>query len=74
MSEFEKIYEENIKHNSFLDKDSVMKSMMESYHLGKLQLMEWLSKNDYLTDAREQLLLEYNHYLNKVKNDKRGTH
>ena len=58
MKNFEKIYEKNIQHNSFLDKDSVMKSMMESYNLGKLELMEWLSKNDYLTDTKEQFLIE----------------
>ncbi len=74
MREFEKIYEENLPHNSFLDKDSIMKSMMESYHLGKSDLMEWLSKNDYLTDTKEQLLTEYNQQLNIIKNDKRGTH
>jgi hypothetical protein len=74
MKKFEKIYEENIQHNSFLDKDSVMKSMMESYNLGKLELMEWLSKNDYLTDTKEQLLIEYNQHLKTIENDKRRIH
>jgi hypothetical protein len=74
MKNFEKIYEENIPHNSFLDKDSVMKSMMESYNLGKLELMEWLSKNDYLTDTKEQLLIEYNQHLKTIENDKRRIH
>jgi hypothetical protein len=74
MKNFEKIYEENIPHNSFLDKDSVMKSMMESYNLGKLELMEWLSKNNYLTDTKEQLLIEYNQHLKTIENDKRRIH
>jgi hypothetical protein len=74
MKNFEKIYEKNIQHNSFLDKDSVMKSMMESYNLGKLELMEWLSKNDYLTDTKEQFLIEYNQHLKTIENDKRRTH
>jgi len=74
MKNFEKIYEENIQHNSFLDKDSVMKSMMESYNLGKLELMEWLSKNDYLTDTKGQFLIEYIQLLKTIENDKRRTH
>jgi hypothetical protein len=74
MKNFEKIYEENIPHNSFLDKDSVMKSMMESYNLGKLELMEWLSKNNYLTDTKEQLLIKYNQHLKTIENDKRRIH
>ena len=67
MKEFEKIYEENIPHNSFLDKESVIKCMMDSYHLGKMDLMEWLSKKDYLSDNKEQLLKEYNNHLNNLK-------
>ena len=67
MKEFEKIYEENIPHNSFLDKESVIKCMMDSYHLGKMDLFEWLSKKDYLSDKKDTLLNEYNNYLNNTK-------
>lgn len=67
MKEFEKIYEENIPHNSFLDKESVIKCMMDSYHLGKMDLLEWLSKKDYLSDKKDTLLNEYNNYLNNTK-------
>ena len=37
----ETIYETNIIHNSFLDKDSIIQAMVESYNLGKSE------SNDY---------------------------
>ena len=67
MKEFEKIYEENIPHNSVLDKESVIKCMMDSYHLGKMDLLEWLSNKDFLSDNKEELLNDYNKHLNNIK-------
>ena len=37
----ETIYETNIVHNSFLDKDSIIQAMVESYNLGKQELINW---------------------------------
>jgi len=61
----EKIYESNIVHNSFLNKDSIIKSMVESYNLGKQELIDWLSEKDYLSDNKQTLLEEYHNHINK---------
>lgn len=63
----ETIYETNIVHNSFLDKDSIIQSMVESYNLGKQELINWLSEKDYLTDDKQTLLEEYNNLINNIK-------
>ena len=52
----ETIYESNIVHNSFLDKESIIKSMVDSYDLGKQDLIDWLSEKDYLSDDKKTLL------------------
>lgn len=57
------IYESNIVHNSFLDKESIIQSMADSYDLGKLDLINWLSEKDYLSDDKKTLLEEYNNHL-----------
>ena len=59
----EEIYESNIVHNSFLDKESIIQSMADSYDLGKLDLINWLSEKDYLSDDKKTLLEEYNNHL-----------
>jgi len=61
----EKIYESNIVHNSFLNKESIIKSMVDSYNLGKQELIDWLSKKDYLSDDKQTLLEEYHNHINK---------
>lgn len=63
----ETIYETNIVHNSFLDKDSIIQSMEESYNLGKQELINWLSEKDYLSDDKQTLLKEYNNLINNIK-------
>ena len=63
----ETIYETNIVHNSFLDKDSIIQSMVESYNLGKQELINWLSEKDYLSDDKKTLLKEYNNLINNIK-------
>jgi hypothetical protein len=63
----ETIYETNIVHNSFLDKDSIIQSMVESYNLGKQELINWLSEKDYLSDDKQTLLKEYNNLINNIK-------
>lgn len=61
--QLETIYNTNIVHNSFLDKESIIQSMVDSYNLGKQELIDWLSKKDYLTDDKQTLLEEYNNHL-----------
>ena len=61
------IYETNIVHNSFLDKDSIIQAMVESYNLGKQELINWLSEKDYLSDDKKTLLKEYNNLINNIK-------
>jgi len=63
----ETIYETNIVHNSFLDKDSIIQAMVESYNLGKQELINWLSEKDYLSDDKKSLLKEYNNLINNIK-------
>jgi len=62
----ETIYETNIIHNSFLDKDSIIQAMVESYNLGKQELINWLSEKDYLSDDKKTLLKEYNNHFNHI--------
>jgi len=61
----EDIYESNIVHNSFLDKESIIQSMVDSYNLGTSDIINWLSEKDYLSDDKEVLLVEYNNHFNK---------
>ena len=63
----ETIYETNIVHNSFLDKDSIIQAMVESYNLGKQELINWLSEKDYLSDDKKTLLKEYTNLINNIK-------
>jgi hypothetical protein len=63
----ENIYESNIVHNSFLDKESIIQSMVDSYNLGKQELINWLSEKDYLSDDKQTLLKEYNNFINNIK-------
>ena len=62
----ETIYETNIVHNSFLDKESIIQAMVESYNLGKQELINWLSEKDYLSDDKKTLLKEYNNLINNI--------
>ena len=63
----ETIYETNIVHNSFLNKESIIQSMVDSYNLGKQELINWLSEKDYLSDDKQTLLKEYNNFINNIK-------
>jgi hypothetical protein len=65
--QLETIYETNIVHNSFLDKESIIQSMVDSYNLGKQELINWLSEKDYLSDDKQTLLEEYNNLINNIK-------
>jgi len=54
------IYEKNISNSFVLDKDGVIKSMEESYELGSKEVLDWLSKMDYLSDNINYIIDEWN--------------
>ena len=56
----QEIYEKNISNNFMLDKDGVIKSMEESYELGSKEVLDWLSKMDYLSDNINYIINEWN--------------
>jgi hypothetical protein len=61
------IIDENIVHTIFLDRPSVEKCVEESYNLGVKDVLNWLSKQDYLTDNIEYLIEEWNNQNIKTK-------
>jgi hypothetical protein len=61
----EEIYDSKITHNTFLDKESVINAMTDSYQLGKEDMITWLSKQNYLSVNKEILLKEYDNQFNK---------
>jgi hypothetical protein len=56
----QEIYEKNINNNFVLDKDGVIKSMEESYELGSKEVLDWLSKMEYLSDNINYIINEWN--------------
>jgi hypothetical protein len=59
-SELEKIIENNIVNNVFLDKESIQKCIEDSYNLGVNDVLDWLSKMDYLSDNLKYIIEEWN--------------
>ena len=57
--ELKKIYEDTIPHSTFLDKSSVENCMENSYNLGVNDVLEWLSKQDYLSDNIKYIIEEW---------------
>lgn len=58
--ELEKIIENNIIHNTLLDRKSVEKCVVESYNLGVNDVLDWLSKMDHLSDNVKYIIEEWN--------------
>ena len=58
---FEKIYNENVVQSAFLDKESILKGMNESYILGKSEEQE---KYDKLKNTFLELLEDWGDYGN----------
>ena len=56
----QEIYDKNINNNFILDKDGVRICMEESYELGSEEVLEWLSKMDYLSDNIDYIINEWN--------------
>lgn len=61
----QEIYEKNINNNFVLDKDGVIKSMEESYELGSKEVLDWLSKMEYLSDNINYIIKEWNNIKKK---------
>ena len=62
----QEIYEKNINNSFVLDKDGVIKSMEESYELGSKEVLDWLSKMDYLSDNITYIIEEWNNRKKKL--------
>jgi hypothetical protein len=58
-NKLQEIYEKNINNSFVLDKDGVIKSMEESYDLGSKEVLDWLSKMDYLSDNINYIIEEW---------------
>jgi hypothetical protein len=61
----QEIYEKNINNSFVLDKDGVIKSMEESYELGSKEVLDWLSKMEYLSDNINYIIEEWNNIQKK---------
>jgi hypothetical protein len=62
----QEIYEKNINNNFVLDKDGVIKSMEESYELGSNEVLDWLSKMEYLSNNINYIIEEWNNIKKKT--------
>jgi hypothetical protein len=63
----EQIYDKNINTSFVLDKQGVFKSMEESYELGTKEVLDWLSKMDYLSDNITYIIEEWNNKKQQIK-------
>ena len=55
----EKILDTYVVHTGFFDRNSVEKCMEQSYDLGTKEFIEWLSKQDYLSDNINYIIEEW---------------
>ena len=55
----EKILNTYVAHTGFFDRNSVEKCMEQSYDLGTKEFIEWLSKQDYLSDNINYIIEEW---------------
>ena len=63
------IYDKNMNTSFVLDKEGVFKSMEESYKLGTTEVLDWVSKMDYLSDNIDYIIEEWNNKNNKLNHD-----
>jgi hypothetical protein len=63
------IYDKNMNTSFVLDKEGVFKSIEESYNLGTKEVLDWLSKMDYLSDNIDYIIEEWNNKNNKLNYD-----
>jgi hypothetical protein len=55
----DEIYDNTIPHSSFLSEKAIKSCMYQSYRLGIDDVLEWLKKNDHLTDNISYLIQEF---------------
>ena len=55
----EKILNTYVVHTGFFDRNSVEKCMEQSYDLGTKEFIEWLLKQDYLSDNINYIIEEW---------------
>jgi len=55
----DEIYDNTIPHSSFLSEKAIKSCMYQSYRLGIDDVLEWLKKNDHLTDNISYLTQEF---------------
>ena len=55
----EKILSRYIVHTGFFDRNSVEKFMEQSYDLGTKEFIEWLSKQEHLSDNINYIIEEW---------------
>jgi hypothetical protein len=53
------IFDNTISHSSFLNKEEVKSCMEQSYKLGTYDVLNWLSKMDYLSDNVPYIIEEW---------------
>lgn len=55
-----KIIKKNNVHSTILNEKGIVSAMEESYNLGVNDVLDWLSKMDYLSNNIEYLIEEWN--------------
>jgi hypothetical protein len=55
----EKILNTYVVHTGFFDRNSVEKCMEQSYDLGTKEFIEWLSKQDHLSNDLNYIIEEW---------------
>lgn len=58
------IFENTIPHSSFLSERAIMSCMYQSYNLGIEDVLEWLKKNEHLSDNVSYLIEEFQNQRN----------
>jgi hypothetical protein len=61
---FLEIYENEILHTSFLDKETVLKCMEDSYYLGIKDVLSWMSEMNHISDNLSYIIEEYKNQKN----------
>jgi len=59
------IFENTIPHSSFLSESAIKSCMYQSYKLGIDDVLEWLKKNDHLSDNINYLIEEFQNQKNQ---------
>lgn len=58
--DFKKIIRENNIHSTFINEDSIVSALEQSYNQGVNDVLDWLKKMDYLSDNINYLVEEWN--------------